>query len=167
MLGDATRQVMESYPKIFFACHTRHVADPSAKRVLSAHQASILDHLDEEDSTPVGELARHMGVTPGTMSIAVDRLERKGYVRRARDQEDARRVGLTLTPAGSRIRSAKSVLDPERVRAMLSHLSDGDRDRAIGGLKLLAAAAQREMHHKQLFGLRRSFKRTAGKGIQS
>ena len=46
---DPVGQVLELYPKIFFACHTRHVRDPSTRRVLSAHQASILDHLDARE----------------------------------------------------------------------------------------------------------------------
>jgi DNA-binding MarR family transcriptional regulator len=155
MLGDDTRDLMRLYPRIFFACHTRHVQDPATRRLLSAHQASILDHLDEVDSTTVGELARHMGVTPATISVAIDRLERRGYVRRRRDAGDARRVGLTVTPNGASVRQAKSVLDPERVRAMLGHLSEPDRRRALDGLALLAQAAEREMHAKRLYGLRR------------
>src|SRR5207247_1611868 len=111
----------------------------------SAHQASILDHLDEVEPTTLGDLAGHMGVTPGTMSVAVDRLVRQGYVARARDREDGRRVRLRLTGAGVRVRAAKSVLDPARVRAMLQRLPEGERAEAIRGLALLAGAAEAEM----------------------
>jgi len=164
MTGDAVRRLMDLYPKIFFACHTQHVQDPTTRRVVSSHQASILDHLDDEEPTTVGELARHMGVTPSTMSLGLDRLERKGYVRRTRDPHDARRVGLTLTASGARLRDAQSVLDPERVRAMLNHLADDDRERALGGLALLADAGQREMHRKQLYGLRNRTKSSTRRG---
>lgn len=154
MLGADTRRLIELYPKIFFACHTRHVRDPATRGLLSAHQVSILEHLDEVAPTLVGELARHMGVTAGTMSVALNRLELLGYLRRRRDPADARRVGLTLTPAGARLRDAQSVLDPERVRAVLAELSGADRRRALEGLALLAQAAQRHMHGQQLVGLR-------------
>ena len=140
------RKVMELYPRIYFACHTRHVHDDRAGRVLSAHQASILDHLDEVEGTSLTELARHMGVTAGTMSIAVDRLVRHGYVRRVRDREDGRRVLIRLTAAGVRIREAKSVLDPARVEAMLGRLAPAEREEGLRGLALLAHAAQLEMH---------------------
>ena len=66
---DAALQVMSLYPRIYFACHTRHVRDPVSNRLLSRHQASILDHLDEIDPTTVNDLARHMGVTAPTVSI--------------------------------------------------------------------------------------------------
>ena len=66
----AVTAVMTFYPRIYFACHTRHVRDPQSQRLLSRHQASILDHLDELDTTTVMDLAGHMGVTAATMSLA-------------------------------------------------------------------------------------------------
>lgn len=143
MLRDDVRQLMEAYPRIYFACHTRHVRDPETDQELSAHQASILDHLDDVEPTNVGELALHMDVTPSTMSIAARRLVRQGYIRRQRDPADRRRVLLRLTEAGVRVKSQKSVLDPERVEALLDQLDPGERDDALRGLSLLAEAALR------------------------
>jgi DNA-binding MarR family transcriptional regulator len=141
---DAALQVMALYPRIYFACHTRHVRDPDSNRLLSRHQASILDHLDEIDPTTVNDLARHMGVTASTVSLAIDRLERKGYVARLRDGADRRRVHVRLTSAGVRIREATSVLDPPRVEALIARLNDDEREAAVRGLALLADAAERE-----------------------
>jgi MarR family transcriptional regulator, organic hydroperoxide resistance regulator len=145
-IAEATRQVLMLYPRIYFACHTRHVRDPVSQRLLSRHQAGILDHLDELDPTTVNELARHMGVTAATMSLALDRLERKGYVARLRDNADRRRVHVRLTTAGVRIREATSVLDPPRVENLLSRLTGEEREAAVRGLALLAEAAIREQH---------------------
>jgi MarR family transcriptional regulator, organic hydroperoxide resistance regulator len=148
-IGEAMTAVMTLYPRIYFACHTRHVRDPQTQRMLSRHQASILDHLDELAPTTVMDLAGHMGVTAATMSLSIDRLERKGYVVRLRDAKDRRRVHVRLTSAGVRVREASSVLDPERVAALVGRLSDADRTRAIEGLALLARAAQEQMHNSR------------------
>src|SRR5215468_7419940 len=121
---------MRLYPKIFLACHTRHVRDSVTGHQLSDHQASILDHLDEVDPTSLMELARHMGVTASTMSLAVDRLVRGGYVRRERDAQDGRRVNLRLTQAGLRVRREKSVLDPKLVASLLRRLPAAERREA-------------------------------------
>src|SRR4051812_44306750 len=142
----AMSAVMTLYPRIYFACHTRHVRDPQSQRMLSRHQASILDHLDELEPTTIMDLAAHMGVTAATMSIAVDRRERKGYVVRLKDAKDRRRVHVRLTTAGVRVREASSVLDPVRVEALVARLSEDERARAVEGLGLLAHAAQEEMH---------------------
>ena len=142
----AARAVMSLYPRIYFACHTRHVRDPQTERLLSRHQASVLDHLDEVEPTTLLELSRHMGVTAGTMSVAIDRLERRGYVVRLRDAADRRKVHVRLTSAGVRVREATSVLDPARVEALVGRLSDAEREQAVAGLALLARAAQEQMH---------------------
>lgn len=121
----------------------RHVRDQASRtKVLSGHQASILEHLDSVEPTSVRDLATHMGVTASTMSLHLDKLESGGYVRRTRSREDARSVELRLTPAGVRIKQQQKVLDPRLVELMLSKLNDTDRRRALEGLELLAKAAR-------------------------
>ena len=139
------RALLAAYPRIYFACHTRHVRDPASGEDVSVHQASILDHLDEVDAMSVTDLAEHMGVTVATMSLAIDRLERRAYVRRDRDPQDRRRVLLRVTAAGVRLREAKSVLDPVRVEQVLGQLAPAERDKALAGLELLARASERHM----------------------
>src|SRR4051794_5152817 len=111
--------VLRCYPQIYFACHRRHIRDEKTERLLSAHQASVLDHLDDVESTSLLDLARHMGVTASTMSLTVDRLERGGYVTRERCTFDRRRVDLRLTPAGAGIKRQQKVLEPDLVSAVL------------------------------------------------
>jgi DNA-binding MarR family transcriptional regulator len=81
--------------------------------------------------------------------LTIDRLARGGYVVRRRDPSDGRRVSLLLTKAGARIKSEKSVLDPERVAAMLAQLTPTERRAAIQGLALLARASSQAMQKNQ------------------
>lgn len=134
--------VLRCYPQIYFACHRRHVRDRKTQSVLSAHQASILDHLDDVEGTSMLELAKHMGVTASTISLTADRLERAGYVRRDRGKQDARRVDLRLTPAGVRIKRQQKVLEPELIAAMLGKLDEQRRRKALRGLEWLAEASR-------------------------
>ena len=162
MAADAARRLLAAYPRIFFACHARHVRDPKTRRLLSAHQASILDHLDSVEGITLMGLAKHMGVTPATMSVAIERLVRRGYVARGRDTRDKRRLQLRLTAAGVRVKEASSVLEPERVRALLAGLPPREREQALDGLDLLARAADELIARqpKQLFGLRKAARRS-------
>jgi DNA-binding MarR family transcriptional regulator len=141
VIGTQISSLLESYPKIFFACHTRHVQDEETNQRLSAHQASILDHLDELEPTTMLTLARHLGVTASTMSLTVDRLVRAGYVTRDRDTDDGRKVALRLTKDGVRMKERNSVLDRDLVAAMLSRMKARDRSAALAGLEMLAKAA--------------------------
>jgi DNA-binding MarR family transcriptional regulator len=141
MLAAAVAAMLDCYPKIFFACHRRHVRDDSSGQILSARQASVLDHLDTAAPIHLHQLAGHLGVTPSTMSLMIDRLEHGGFVRRSRDAGDARRVNLCLTQSGARIKERQKVLDQRLVESLLRRLSPADRGAAVAGLQILARAA--------------------------
>jgi MarR family transcriptional regulator, organic hydroperoxide resistance regulator len=141
MIRAGVRDVLDCYPAIYFACHRAHVRDEAGVRVLSAQQASVLDHLDAVEPTRLRELAGHVGVTDSSMCLMIDRLERHGYVRRSRDAGDGRCVHLRLTKSGLRIKSQQKVLDPELIEAMLRRLSADERNSALAGLRILARAA--------------------------
>lgn len=52
--------------------------DPETRQRLTAHQGSILDHLAPDEPLGLFDLALHMGVTPATKSVTVQRLEGLG-----------------------------------------------------------------------------------------
>jgi DNA-binding MarR family transcriptional regulator len=56
-----------------------------------------LDVLEREGPVTAGRLAEATGLTSGSMTTALDRLERAGYARRTRDGADRRRVLVELT----------------------------------------------------------------------
>lgn len=138
----AMHGLLALYPRVFMACHRAHRRHPRTGAKVSHQQAMILDHLDETEPISVSRLARHMGVTPSTMSLNLARLERKGLVVRRRDRRDERRVLVTLTAAGARIKGDQQVLDPQRVRRLMSLLTPAQRALAIDGLRVLAEAAE-------------------------
>lgn len=142
--------LMDFYPKIYFACHTRHVTDKDTQVKLTANQAGILDHLDMDEPVTLYDLAMHLGVTPSTMSVGIDRLEKLGYVKRTKDKKDARKTNITLTAEGEKIKQSNSVLDPKLVQALLERLNIKERKLALDGLALLAYAAEMEMKSKSL-----------------
>lgn len=140
-MSQAAAELLDLYPKIFFACHAQHVHDEETGNLLTSKQASLLDHLDIAEPISLNGLAKHLGITPATTCVAVDRLEKLGYLRRTRSETDRRVVQLLLTPDGLRISQATSVLDPKRVAGMLETLSAEELEAGIKGLAILAKAA--------------------------
>ncbi len=145
------KTLLSAYPRIHFACRTRHMRDPVGGKVLSAHQMSILSPLDSVDPTMVGELADHLGVTASTMSLNLTRLEKAGYVTRERDPADRRVMNVRLTESGERMRSAQTMLDPERVDRMLLELAPAARRDALRGLVLLSEAANSVIRRRRIY----------------
>jgi DNA-binding MarR family transcriptional regulator len=116
--------------------------EDEAGKAITEHQASVLDHLHAKRPTTLSKLAEHMGVGRSAMSITAKRLVRGGYVRSTRDKNDARCVGLTLTPAGARVKEQNAVLDPELVKKMFRLMSAGELETALQGIECLARQAR-------------------------
>jgi DNA-binding MarR family transcriptional regulator len=127
---------------VYLACHVRHPTRANTESGVSARDLSLLAHL-AGGPMRVGELARHLGLTAGTVSAAVDLLAERGLLERVRDEHDRRRVDLRLTEAGARALEADSVLDAHRVHAVLATLAADERRRVVEGLEILAAASRR------------------------
>jgi DNA-binding MarR family transcriptional regulator len=62
-----------------------------------------LDVIDQRPGITAGDLAVAVGLSPGAVTTVLDRLEERGFVTRARDPEDRRRVTLKLTPEANRL----------------------------------------------------------------
>jgi DNA-binding MarR family transcriptional regulator len=61
-----------------------------------------LDVIDQRPGLTAGELASAVGLSPGAVTTALDRLEQRGLVRRTRDSEDRRRVTVEMTDEAKR-----------------------------------------------------------------
>jgi MarR family transcriptional regulator, organic hydroperoxide resistance regulator len=145
MPTSAVELVQRCYPQIYLACHKRHIRASSTAYRLSARDSSILVHLHETVPVTPTELAAHLSVRGSTLSAAIRRLEQLGYLQRKRMPRDRRTVALTLTPQGAKAMAETSVLDSERVGAVLAKLNRNERKRALEGLALLAKASRQSM----------------------
>jgi len=136
------RLVQVAYPQIYFACHTRHIRRASTATRLSAADSTLLAHLDEDRATRPTELAKHLGLAASTLSAAINRLAKLGYVTTGKALSDGRAVDLRLNAKGVAAMQASSVLDAALVARMLTHLSSSERTRALEGIGLLAKGAR-------------------------
>ena len=143
------RIMQTCYPKIYLACHTRHVRAASSANGLSPRDSTLLAHLDERRPVTPGELARHLGIGKSTLSAAVKRLRALGYIAVAEDPRDRRSFLLRLGSRGAAAMRESSVLEPARVRRLLAALSPDARRAALHGLELLAGAAHDLMTEKR------------------
>lgn len=143
-IQEAIERIQFSYPQIYYACHTRHQRRRSNAFRLSTRDAEILIHLDRSVPTTLSALAGHMDLAASTLSEAISRLVRHGYVLKSVAQRpDRRRVGLVLSPRGMEAVLATSVLEPRRLEAVLDRLTKRELATVVDGLSLLARACRR------------------------
>jgi DNA-binding MarR family transcriptional regulator len=141
MLDPRIRRLLDAYPAIYLACHRQHVREDETGKAITEHQASVLNHLHGTRPTTLSKLAEHMGVGRSTMSITVARLVRGGYIARRREKNDARCVGLTLTPTGARVKEQNTVLEPALVKKMLALMPARELETALRGIECIAKYA--------------------------
>ncbi|AKU15909.1 MarR family winged helix-turn-helix transcriptional regulator [Luteipulveratus mongoliensis] len=89
-----------------------------------------------------GSLMQQTLVTSGTMTNRVDRLEKRGLVRRGPAPSDRRGVLVRLTDDGRQVVDAAMADLLEREQELLSHLPVRERDRLAMSLRTLLAALE-------------------------
>jgi len=69
---------------------------------LTPGQMHAIEVIGHEESLRMKELAEKLGVTTGTLTVMVDKLERKGLIERRPHETDRRSNRVMLTSAGRR-----------------------------------------------------------------
>ncbi|MFO1220065.1 MAG: MarR family transcriptional regulator [Burkholderiaceae bacterium] len=135
--------------------HVLHSVGQQVDRRLAGHDLSHAQWLplyrlwrSGGRSTP-NELARELQMDPGAVTRALDRLELKRLVRRARSTDDRRVVHLELTPEGEAL---VQVVPPILAEVMNAHLAGFTRSewrllvellqRVVANGQALAAVAE-------------------------
>jgi DNA-binding MarR family transcriptional regulator len=141
-MPDEVFEIQRLYPQIYMACHNDHIRAASTGWRISSQDGSVLVHLDRQAGTRPSALAKHLGVAPSTLSATISRLEKLGYLSNQPAPNDKRQRELKLTARGREAIAATSVLNTERVRALIKRLTPAERKAAVRGLSLLARAAR-------------------------
>ncbi|MFD3803117.1 MarR family winged helix-turn-helix transcriptional regulator [Streptomyces sp. NPDC058611] len=91
--------------------------------------------LDAPSPLTPGKLGQHLGITSGSVTACLDRLEKAGHVRRVRDSADRRVVHLYYEPTARKV-----AVDHFRVlaRATERALERAGEDDAAAALRFLA-----------------------------
>src|SRR5262245_12551481 len=148
-MEDELLAIQQLYPQVFHACHVRHPRSRATNRFrVSERDQALLAHLSPRYGVNATDLAGHFCIGLSTRSEAVKRLERAGYVERARSSSDKRALQLKLTARGAEALRGTSVLDDVRLARALEHLTPKERRAAVDGLALLARGC-REMQQAE------------------
>lgn len=116
------------------------VARAAGENRLSLRQLSALTMIESEQTT-LGDVARRLMVTPAVVTGLIDRLERRGYVRRINSTDDRRRVLLALTDEGKAAAESVSSQLREELAVALSAFSPRELEQLDESLALLRPVA--------------------------
>ena len=90
---------------------------------ISVNDMHIIDAVGIQQQKNMSTVARTLGVTVGTLTIAVNNLVKKGYIQRMRNQEDRRVVLISLTEKGEKAYRHHQNFHEKMVLAVLKDLN--------------------------------------------
>ena len=132
-----------------------HVMDMEATAVLteeykdiSNNDLHIIEAVGVEEPRNMSMIASRLNVTVSTLTTNMNGLEKKGYIRRERGQEDKRVVYATLTEKGRKAFYHHRDFHKKMIRAIVSDLKEDET----------------EILYKCLMNLNRFLEQEAGKG---
>src|SRR4051812_35475231 len=103
---------------------------------------AALEVLLHKGPTPVNEIGRMVRLTSGSITTAIDRLERKGMVERRNDPGDRRARVVHLTAAGKKLIACAFADHEAAMEAATSGLTAGEKGAAVELLKKLGKRAE-------------------------
>ena len=97
-LGQLNNAIIQFYEKLF--SWENAIAKNSGLSPQQNHTIEIVGDLGPIRMKP---LAEKLGVTTGTLTVMIDRLQKTGYVERQADPKDGRAFNVVLTEMGDQI----------------------------------------------------------------
>lgn len=91
---------------------------------ISMNDMHIIEAVGDGEPKNMSSIARLVGVTVGTLTIAMNNLVKKGYVIRTRSEKDRRVVLISLDEKGQRAYKRHEQFHLEMVRAMRQGLDE-------------------------------------------
>ncbi|HEY8910601.1 MAG TPA: MarR family transcriptional regulator [Desulfosporosinus sp.] len=106
---------------------------------LTVSEAHALEVLGEHEKMNMKGLAQKLGVTTGTTTVTVDRLERKNFARRESTKEDRRVNLIALTDIGNKAFNEHHGYHLHLTEQMASVLNDDEIRQFLNMLKKINA----------------------------
>jgi len=104
---------------------------------LSLSEIHVLEAIQKVTPPTMSLIAKKLRITVGTLTTAVKRLVKKGYVSRYQDETDRRKVYLKLTPSALEVLKAHEQFHQEMIEAVLSETKDDQIPILINSLSKL------------------------------
>ena len=120
-----------------FTRFEQHTVKKNNREGLSVTEAHIIEQIGIDGGRSMGEVTEGLGITKGTLTVAVKRLESKGYIVRRQDARDKRVVLLHLTRRGIAAFRLHLRFHRRMVEGVMKGLSEHECRSFVAALKTL------------------------------
>ena len=107
---------------------------------LSIRELHMLEFISEEEGgQTISDIAMKAGITPPSVTTAVKKLEKRGYVEKKRSVFDGRIVYVRLTKAGRKINSAHKYYHLSMMRKVAESLTTDEENALLSAIDKLSS----------------------------
>ncbi len=92
----------------------------------------VIEAIGLDKPQKMSQTAKILNVTTGTLTKSADALEKKGYVRRCRSEDDKRVVNIMLTQRGIRAYKHHQQFHQDMIAYIMKNISE-EESRVLGG----------------------------------
>ncbi|MFH1512135.1 MAG: MarR family transcriptional regulator [Bacillota bacterium] len=124
---------------------------------LSISEMHLLEAVgDQKDAgIPLYELAQRMELSPPTVTVAINKLSKKGFVLKSKSEKDKRSVIVQLTRMGRKMNAAHRYFHEQMVHDIDKLLTPVEREGLLRGIELLNRFFQDALDEMELKKRRR------------
>lgn len=103
----------------------------------------------ENQGRTVSEIAAAMNITRPTATVAINKLEKRGYLEKQPGDEDGRTVRVTLTKSGKRIDHFHRLYHSSMVAKIVEDLTEVEKDSLFQGIRKLNEFLKKSLGEKK------------------
>lgn len=135
--SDVCNEMLKSIRKIIRAI------DLSSKIILKKYdltgpQLLLLKDLSEHGSSPIGSVAKRVSLSHATVTEIIDRLEKKGHVKRIKSEQDKRKIFVDLEEKAVKILKQNPMLIQEKFVSEFTKLPEWEQNQILSNFQRVA-----------------------------
>ena len=111
----------------------------TGKMDLSISEMHLIEAVgkDKACGRTISDIAQELGITLPSVTVAINKLVKKGYVEKVKGENDARTVYVKLTKSGSKMDAVHRYFHEQMVRKISEGFSDGEKETLLKGIQKL------------------------------
>lgn len=124
---------------------------------LSISELHMLDAISKggDRGLTISDIAQKLEITLPSVTVAINKMVKKGYVQKLRSQKDGRVIHVVLTRQGKRINMAHRYFHEQMVRSVAEMIDDDEKKVLLNGMRNLNHFFNRKI---EIMGRRQSIR---------
>lgn len=101
------------------------------------HMLEAVQRVSEGGGVTISKLSEHLGISLPSVTLSINKLEKKGYVTKQKHEKDGRVVLVEFTKQGRKAERAHRYFHRSMVREVTELMTDDEKDALMHGIAKL------------------------------